>query len=192
MRNNQTRGVAIAALAVMISTAGVASANPTGPSYNYVDIGYVDLDLDGGGSIDGYGLTGSFALAEQFHIVADYIRVSEGILSADVTTLAGGWNMPLNPTTDFVARLGFVRAGARVTGFGSDSDNGWMVQGGIRSMVAPQFELNAFVTHTDVSGSDTSIGVGAVWHFTNNFGLSGGFDFSDGDRLSRLGVRFSF
>lgn len=192
MRNKQIRGVAIAALAVMVSTAGVASADQTGPSYNYVDFGYVDLDLDGAGSIDGYGLTGSFALAEQFHIVADYIRVSEFILTADVTTLAGGWNMPLNPTTDFVARLGWVRAGASVTGFGSESDNGWMVQGGIRSMVTPQFELNGFLTHTDLGDSDTGFSVGGVWHFTENFGLGGSLGFSDGDTTTSLGVRFSF
>lgn len=192
MRNKQTRGVAIAAMAVMISTAGVATANPTGPSYNYVDIGYLDLDLDGGGSIDGYGLTGSFAVAEQFHIFAGYARFSEGILTLDTTTLGGGWNMPLNQTTDFVARLGLVRVGASATGFGSASDNGWSVQGGIRSMVAPQFELNAFVTHTDVDGSDTAFSVGGVWHFTNNFGVSGGLSFSDGDTVKGLGVRFSF
>lgn len=183
----------IVAFAIAVAVPAIAAAQPDagGPSYTYADLGYLNLDVDGGGSIDGFGLRGSFAVNEQFHILAEYARVSDGPLSANTTTLAGGYSFPMAGTTDFVARLGFVNARAKAFGF-SASDDGWMAQAGVRSMVTPQFELNAFLTHTDVGGSDTAIGVGAAYHFSNNFGVVGNVDYSDGDSLAFVGVRFSF
>lgn len=76
-----------------------------GPSYNYIEAGYQSVDLDDGPTLDGYGLGGSFAVADNFHV------------------------------------------------FGS---------------------------------------IGAVYHFTHNFGLSGGVDASSDATGWNLGVRFSF
>lgn len=163
-----------------------------GPSYNYAQVSYVNADLDNGPTLDGIGLAGSFALTRNFHIAVDHLRVSDSPFRVETTTIAGGFNTPLNDATDFVARLGFVNARARVTGFGSASDDGWMAQAGLRSMVTETFEFNAFLTHTDVGGSDTAVGIGAVFHMTYQLALAGGVEFSDGDVLTHVGLRWSF
>lgn len=169
-----------------------AQSRDGSPSYGYAELGYAELGLDGGGSLGGFGLRGSFALSESAHLVADYVRLSEGPLTLGTTTLAAGFNMPVAATTDVVARVGFVNARADLTGFGDADDNGWMAQGGIRSMLTPAFEVNAFLTYTDVAGADTSVGIGAAYHFTDAFGAFGNVDFADGDSLAVVGIRFSF
>lgn len=183
----------------LFAVAGAAAANESsgGPTYTYAEVGYLNLDVDGGGSLDGLRIGGSIAINPEFHILADYLRVSDGPLMLDGTTLAAGFNMPLSGTTDFVARLGWVRAGAEFDmgaplGTLSDSDDGWMVQAGLRSMVSSELELNAFVTHTDVAGSDTAFSIGAVYSFTHAFGVFGNAEFADGGTLASVGVRFSF
>jgi hypothetical protein len=180
--------IAVVAAAALATPALAAER----PSYNYVEGAYVNLDIDEGGSIDGFGVTGSFAIGDMYHVMADYARLSETGFSGSVTTLAFGLNAPIAHNTDFVARIGWVNARASAFGF-SASDDGWMAQAGVRSMITPFVELNAFLTHTDVGGAtDTSIGAGAGYWFTRNFGVFGGFDYSDGDTLARVGLRLSF
>jgi hypothetical protein len=67
-----------------------------------------------------------------------------------------------------------------------------MAQVGLRSMITETFELNAFVTHTDVAGSDTAVGIGAVFHMAHQLALAGGLEYSDGDVLTHIGLRWSF
>lgn len=193
-RSRKALSVAIAA--ALLTAAGTAAANESsgGPSYNYAELGYLNLDVDGGGSLDGFRVGGSIAISPQFHILADYMQVSDNPVTLDGTTLAAGFNMPLGQgATDFVARVGWVRAGAEIDIINFDeSDDGWMAQAGLRSMVSPQLELNAFVTHTDVAGSDTAFSVGAVYSFSKAFGVFGNAEFADGGTLASVGVRFSF
>lgn len=193
------KALSAAVFAALFAGVGTAAADDSsgGPSYNYAELGYLNLDIDGGGSIDGFRIGGSFAVNPQFHILADYLQVADDFQKVDGTTLAAGFNMPLAGATDFVARIGWVRADADFDlgpplGTLSDSDDGWMIQGGLRSMLTPQFELNAFITHTDVAGSDTAFSVGAVYGFTRAFGVFGNAEFADGDTLASVGVRFSF
>lgn len=187
-----SRAVALAAGLLAGTGVAVADNSSGGPTYTYAELGYVNLDVDGGGSLDGFRLGGSIALNPQFHILADYLRVSDDPLTLDGTVLAAGFNMPLGGgATDFVARVGWVRAGAEIFGF-DESDDGWMVQGGVRSMVSPELELNAFITHTDVAGSDTAFSIGAVYRFANAFGVFGNAEFADGSTLASAGVRLSF
>lgn len=190
---------ALAVAAGLLAGAGFAVADDSsgGPTYTYAELGYLNLDIDDGGSLDGFRLGGSFAVNPQFHILAEYLDLCESGLSIDTTVLAAGFNMPLAGATDLVARVGWVHAGAEVDldpplGSLSDSDNGWMAQAGLRSMLTPQLELNGFVTHTDVAGSDTALSIGAVYRFSNAFGVFGNAEFADGSTLASAGVRFSF
>lgn len=164
-----------------------------GPSYNYIEAGYQSVDLDDGPTLDGYGLAGSFAVAENFHVFGGLGEVKKSPVTLTSSELGVGYNTPLTGTTDLVLRAAWVHGEVKASGFGSSSDNGWGAQAGVRSMLTEQFELNGFVTHVDLfDDSETGFSIGAVYHFTHNFGLSGGVDASSDATGWNLGVRFSF
>lgn len=179
-------------IAAVVLLAGVAPAMAAGPNYNYVEVAYDNVDIDGGGSIDGFDVAGSFAINDSFHVTGGYQYLKESPLTLTGLTVAGGYNLDLNETTDLVARLGLARATAKISGFGSGSDNGFVAQAGVRSMINDSFELNGFVTHVDAGGSETALELGAVYRFANNFGVTGGLAFSDDATTIRIGGRFSF
>lgn len=187
MRNNIVRSLA-AVLAVAPMAVSAAS-----PSYNYVDVGYVSADLDNGPSLDGYGLEGSFAINENFHVVAGYAEVSKSPFTLTTGSVSLGYNYAMTSTTDLVARAGWVNGRVKVSGFGSESDNGWGAQAGVRSMLSEQFELNGFVNYVDIfDDSDTSLEVGGVYHFTEVVGLGASVDFADDVTTWFVGLRLSF
>ena len=181
------RSIVFAAVLTAVAVPAVAA-----PSYNYAEIGYVNLDLDGGNA-DGFGAAGSYAIDDHFHVVGGIQRISDGGLSVTALTIAGGYRFAMSDTTDLVARAGLARARVGVSGFGSASENGWQVQGGVRSMLNPTLELNGFLTHSDVGGSDTTLGAGVVKTFNERVGVFGGIETNDdGDFLTTIGVRFGF
>lgn len=187
MRKNAIR----AAIAVIACSPMAALA--TGPTYNYLDAAYLSVDVDNGPTLDGFGVGGSFALTENFHVVADYSEVSDSPWTITSSGVALGWNHSLNNITDFVARAGWENGRVKVSGFGSESDNGWSVEAGLRSMLSPQFELNGFISHIDIfDGDEQALSVGGVYYFTPSVGLGAGVTLSDDATGWNVGVRFTF
>jgi hypothetical protein len=187
MHRNALRS-AIVAVAFMPMAAMAA-----GPTYNYIDAAYLSIDVDDGPTFDGFGVGGSFALTESFHVVGSYADVSKGPMSATTSAVSLGYNHSLNDITDLVARAGWVHGRAKISGFGSESDNGWSVEAGLRAMLSPQFELNGFITYVDLfDDDDTSLSVGGVYYLTHNIGLGAGVSFSDDATGWQVGFRFAF
>jgi hypothetical protein len=59
-------------------------------SYNYVDLAYVDQDIDGvGPSADGFGLRGSIGFAENWLAFAEYTSTS--VQGVDIEQIAVGF-----------------------------------------------------------------------------------------------------
>lgn len=175
-------------VAVLAAASAPAFAAEAGPSYNYADVGYVNVD----GDADGFGVEGSFAINEQFHVLGGAQRVSDGPVSATVLSLAGGYRFGLSDTTDFVARAGLARARVGVSGVGSANENGWMVQGGVRSMLNPTLEVNGFATVMDLGSTELGIGGGIVKTFSERVGAFAELELVDGDYAVSLGARFGF
>jgi hypothetical protein len=187
MRRNAIR----AAIAVIACSPMAALA--AGPTYNYLDASYLSVDVDNGPTLDGFGVGGSFALTENFHVLAKYGEVSKSPWTLTSSGVAIGWNHSLNNITDFVARAGWEHGRVKLSGFGSESDNGWSVEAGVRSMLTPQFELNGFISHIDIfDGDDQALSVGGVYYFTPAVGLGAGVSFSDDATGWQVGVRFAF
>lgn len=78
-------------------------------------------DPDGTRSMDGFGLGGSFALDERFHLRGDYMNVSSGRFRNNLATVAFGYNHALTgfvsvgANIDFFDDASFFRAGVRVS-----------------------------------------------------------------------------
>jgi hypothetical protein len=194
-------------LACALAASGsVAAAD--GPRYTYGEVGYLNLDFDEvngvGADGDGWTINGSAAVTDMVHLVAGYtdadIDVDDfgfGEISADYSQIVAGLgvNFAVADTVDLVGRIAYVRAEVDIDGFGDADDDGYALQAGVRAMVLPPLELNGGITYSDLGGDDgseTSVGIGAVYNFTDIFAVTAGASFGDDTQTIGLGVRLYF
>ena len=164
-------------ISLVLATAALAvsGAAIAGPSYTYVDIGYVvapgadevRIDANGTSVVDtattGYTLRGSFGFADIFHVGAGYadgeVGGGKGIntvagIGTDTTAynLYFGFNPAMTDNVDLVARIGYSFDEGKVAGSpntGTVESTAAFLQAGTRAMVSEKFELNAFATYVD-------------------------------------------
>lgn len=179
---------AIASLA--LATTAVFAASP---EYTYVEAAFVNMDIDGLGDDDGWGIGGSAEVGEHIFIFADYssIGLPGGV---DFNTLdAGiGYKSPISPTTDVNLSIGYIRFELDTSLFGNADEDGYVVDASLRSMVSNEFELNGGISYVDIgSGADdTFFHVGAVYSFNPSFAVFGDFSVSDDITTFMIGGRF--
>lgn len=176
-------------LVSFLALAGPALAQ--GISYNYIEGSYqrVELDdslvdVDG----DGFGIGGSFAVNDSWHIFGGYDATDFDFdVELDELVLGGGFRTALSNTADFVARFAYVRFDVS-SAFASVDDDGFGLSVGLRGMVADNVELAGFIDYVDLdqSGDDTSLRGEAWYQFQNNFAL--GFQLGTGDDVTRYGI----
>jgi hypothetical protein len=165
--------------------------------YTYAELGYVDTELDGDGfdaDGDGFGLRGSLAINQTFFVFAGY-QTLDFDFDVDLSTLevGGGARWPLSDKVDLIGRLGIVKAEADFGDFDAD-DDGFLLGGRVRGVVAPKFELEGGFDYRDLddAGDDTTIVLEGRYFFVEN--IAGGLSVSLGDDVTSLGlnVRMTF
>ena len=174
-----------ALLAVVLIAPAMAAG---GPSYNYVEAGYTYLDPDDFSYVDGFGGGASVALNKHAHLVADYDRVTGNGAKANLMRAAFGLNSYIGPSSDFIFRVGYAQAEA------GGREHGFLAEVGARVMFGGVLELNSFVTYYDdtLFGDDISLSVGAVYSFSERFGLSARVDASKERTVAQARIRYSF
>lgn len=186
----QSRILITAIIAAALNAPAVAYADS--PGYKYVEAGYVYADpevLDT--STDGIELAGSMALTDRIHLDASHIEVNDGSARYELSTLSLGWNHPLTDTTDVVTRAGYLREDANVVI--GESQSGYIVQFGSRSMITPRFEMNGFLNY--INAGDTGMGGGGFgvrFALGESFSVGANFDFYKDLTLLRGGLRYNF
>lgn len=177
---------------LMLPVAALAGS----PGYSYVEAGYAVTDVDGvDDNFDGFALNGSIEVADQFFLFAGYAQQSASPFGFDVDlksyTVGGGYAWPVSDTLDLYGKVGYVKSDFDVEGFGGD-DDGYSLAAGVRAFVLEQLELEAAITFVDLSdsGSDTSFGAAARWHFTKQFAVA--FEAGFGDDANSYGVAARF
>ncbi len=171
------------------------AAQADGMSYSYVDLGWVQTDIDGISSKpDGFGLRGSVGFGEHFFVFAEFSDQSVSSVDFEQYAVGLGGHWALSDRLDFVGRAGWVKGEASGGGFSFDAD-GYLVSAGLRGRLGENVELEGHVIHTDVGGSDgddTALAVGARWHFNRNFAIGAEYRHSDDSSTVLVGVRLSF
>lgn len=174
------------ALALVALAPFAASADDV--SYSYADISYQIGSIDPGGvDIDGFALEASGAFGDHWFVSFDYSDYSmDPVGDLSLMGLYFGWQNDM-----FFAKLGYVDGEA--VGF---SDSGYGFDLGVRSMVSDAFELNGHVGYSDIGNFETftNYGIGAVWYFGDNMGVSFNYDMMSGDfnDVDSMGVGFRF
>jgi Outer membrane protein beta-barrel domain len=180
-----------------------AFAEAEQPSYSFVDLGYLEVDLDES-EIEPTGMfaRGSLDLAENWFIFAGYAQADENAGGVDIDveefSVGAGFKTALSDTTSLYLAASYIAAEAEVDfpfgGSESFDEDGYGLDVGVRTMVTKRFELNGNVGYSD-SGEDDAVdfGVGAVWYLWDNVGLL--LEVSsdeDSNRQYMIGGRLSF
>jgi hypothetical protein len=175
----------------VVSATAAADINYNFIQGSYGQIEVDDVDADG----DGFGIEGSVALTDRFHLFGGY-TTADMDFGVDLSQLEAGvgFNSPISETVDLIASLAYVSAEVDPPGPGSVDDSGYAVGLGLRAMMTPQLELNGGIEFVDLddSGDDTGFGAGFLYSFTDQFaaGLSG--DWSDDFSSYQLNARMLF
>jgi len=181
---------------VLLSLALSASASAKEFDYNYFSLSYGniefdDVNVDG----DGFGLAGSYAINEDFHVFAGY-QAAGLDFGIDVSTLGAGigYHTSLTPVVDLVASVSYQYIDFDAPGPGDADDNGLGLGVGLRFAASEEIELNAGISYVDFSdsGDDTSFGVGGLYSFTDAFALGLAAEWSDDVTSYTLTGRFYF
>jgi hypothetical protein len=184
------------------------SANAEGISYSYAELNYIadqEFDISGAGSDDGDGFNfnASFAIDDTFFVNGGYSDTSLDDTNSDITSfnVGVGGRSPLSSTVDAFGVVSYENVEVDVGGAGSVDDDGFGIAGGLRGLVATNFELNGQVKYTDIGDADGwGFKVGALYGFAPNWAAGADFSSSeledggadlDIDEL-RVGVRYIF
>ena len=181
---------------VILSLAFSVSATAAEFDYNYFSICYGttdfdDINVDG----DGFGVEGSYALNNDYHVFGSY--ESAGLdFGVDATTFSAGlgYNRGMTETVDLVARLSYEYIEFDAPGIGDVDDSGIGLGLGLRIAASNELELNAGIEHIDYSdsGGDTGFAAAGLYNFTDTFSLGFGGKWSDDVSSYTLSGRFYF
>jgi len=163
-------------------------------SYSYVDLAYVDTEIDGvGPSLDGFGLRGSAGFSQNWFAFGEFAAQSANGVDLDTYAVGLGGHYRLADNLDLVGRLGWTKVEISSGPFDAD-DDGYLVDLGLRGRVGDAVELEGGARYTDFSdgGDATSLFFGGRFHFNETWAL--GAEYQDGDDTSSIlaYVRASF
>ncbi|MFK8010489.1 MAG: hypothetical protein AB8B80_00515 [Marinicellaceae bacterium] len=164
--------------------------------YNYLEIGYGQLDLNRSVSANGIYLDGSIGISEQLYLGAHYENRADQGLDFDRYDLTFGFHTNGIGSTDFYfdARVGKFK-------YDNVDGNSSGLFAGSRSALGERFELITKLGLIHVEGIDHEDGdsinfyeasIKGLYKFTEKQALSLSLEGFDGDIGGRIGYRFSF
>jgi hypothetical protein len=192
--------------ALALSTSAIA-----GPSWTYVDLGFVVGDGSDDEDLTGYGLRGSFGFGDLWHIQADVAQFEQNggkgnagpPAGTDNTlyTIRGGIHPAVTDNTDFVLDISYSGAEDE-SGTAKVKPKEYGIRTGVRSNIG-NLELRTFIAlvsrDNDQDGDASSTvlrivpTIGGQYNFSDAWSV--GIDTSlddDQNNISDLYVRWSF
>ena len=186
----------------LLATVPFAASAADGINYNYAQAGYAHLNGDQDVKADGFTLEGSVAVAPNWHLFAgtQQLKDKDYDIGVDEWKLGAGFNTPVSANTDFVARGAYqklktddIYAGGVKLANGADLD-GFSLEAGVRSALAPNFEGYAMAGYEDGDNYDGDFygRLGGTVTFNPNWGVNADVKLADGDTQWFVGPRFTW
>ncbi len=165
-------------LTVLALLALTAPALAETPSYNFIQGGFqrVEIDDDFGPTIDGdgFGLAGSFEVADNFHVFGGYSSTGfDFSVDLNQISLGGGYHEEISANTSFFANLAYVNLELETGSFGSVDESGVGAAIGLRSMISDRLELEGSIGYVDLGNELDGFSFGGVarYSFSDSFAL---------------------
>jgi hypothetical protein len=166
-------------------------------SYSYVELAYDESDFDVGGARnvdgDGFTLSGSFRINDDWHAFASYGNddLDFGI-NLHTWEIGAGYRYPVRNNVDLYGRVLYIRRNANLTGPLDGDDDGLGLQFRVRGRLNQRVELEGGIQYVDVGGTDTSLQGSARYHFTKQLSAAVGLTLlGDHDGIG-VSARYSF
>ena len=172
------------------------------PRWDMASISYQSSDVDGE-KLTGLSVLISKSLGENFFVVSRYgsfsgdMEVSNVSVDLYFTNLSVGLGSrySIAKNTDFFGVLSYENVEIENSApeyYLSDSNSGYGLQIGVRSMISEKVELNGSINYVDIEDeSETGFGVSALYNFTGQFSAGVGYSQSgDVDSMSVSAVCF--
>ncbi|MGH6717882.1 MAG: outer membrane beta-barrel protein [Alphaproteobacteria bacterium] len=188
-------------MALALAAALPVSAQAAELSYNFIELDYARMNIDGvGGDFDpdGFGLKGSFELGEKMYAFGSYLRGSDDVSGIDIdvdqTQLGLGYRHGVSDTADFIAELSWINQSVDAGSFGGADGNGGRLSAGFRGVMAENFEGYAKANYTDGGDFDGDFSgtLGAQVKFNPTWGVTGEAEFGSDANIYMIGLRASF
>lgn len=165
-------------------------------SYNFLDAGYVRVDIDDfSEDADGFLLRGSFEVTENIFLFGGYRDLGADVGGFDIDVsdfnLGVGYAWPVGNASSLYGKLSYVSAEADSFGVSVD-DTGYGLALGLRSRPTTNVELEGYVDYVDLSdlGDETSFGAAARFFVTPQFALAAEVLFGDESTSYGAGLRW--
>lgn len=181
-----SRSTLALALALALPASGAVAQSATGISWSYFDFGYqhVAPDEDALEDGNGFGVRGSGAINENWHVFLGWNRTqlegaqgftAEGDLPGTVSVdddldrynVGIGYNLPVAARTDLFARVGYERIGSADFDVviadqaplraKLESTDGFSVEVGVRAAFAANFEAGASVRYLSFDDPEVNL-----------------------------------
>jgi len=169
--------------------------------YNFVELDYGRTTVDDNNvdvDFDGFGVKGSVKVAEPVYLFGSYQQGSDEILGVDVDLnqyqVGVGFRHAISDRADFIGELSYLNQDIEVGNFGSDSVDGGKISGGVRGLLADNFEgyVKAnYIDGGDYDGDFTGT-LGAQVMFNETWGLTGEAELGSDVKTYMIGLRASF
>lgn len=177
-------------LAVLAALSAPCAASADDFDYSYGEASIVNLSpAHGGSSLSGGEFDGSYAFSSQIHGIAGFQHVACCSVSQNTLDLGGGWNTKLAEQIGLFVDGEFLSVNAS----GNGNHTGWGAIGGLRAWLAPKFELDGYVRHTDI-GSDTenTLGVRALYSIDFHWRVFAAYSNDSAADTFMVGARYAF
>lgn len=176
-------------LAPQVATAQSNVTNPVDVSYSYADLRFVNVDRNGG---DGFRVSGSWEADPNWLLVGS-ITALDYNNNVDTTLLeiGGGYVWHYTDQFDLLSTLRLVRSEVDTPGSNTD-DSGFALSAGTRGLLAPQFEIRAFVNHINLDNSDTYLELAGDYYLTEQFSAGISLEFAGDNDAFTIGARWYF
>ncbi|MEP1742194.1 MAG: porin [Kangiellaceae bacterium] len=159
------------------------------PSFDYVEFGFTEYDSDGLGKLDGFELTASKELNNNFYVAGDLARVNEGGFDLDTMTIGVGYKNQFSSNSTFFSEIDF----AKIKNSNDFDENGFQVTAGIRSMLGKNLELKAAVEYLDINDVDeTSYVVGGAYNLNSDLAVYADYTYESELSKYGVGIRYNF
>ena len=177
-------------MASLLST-GIYAQAENNISYNYLELGFDYVDLQGQNHADGFYLNGSFDLNDSWYMGGYIDRDSVHELDFDQLGIFVGFHKSMSTRTDFYTELDL----GRVDVANSDSTT-YGISVGTRTAFTDKFELISKFGYTHNNRFDDGffkVGVKGLFKFNESHAITLGVENYDFDDVrASIGYRYTF
>lgn len=168
----------ISILAIALSS----TINAGEVKWDIMELSNQKFDVDGLADFKGLGFSGTTLLTDNILLTfskrklkGDLVMQGYNVnMKLDQLSFGLGAKAEISRHTDFFFMLQHVKVALKTSiqqYSAKVKANGTSAQMGVRSMVADNFELTAYLNHVDIASSSTSVVYGGHYHFSDEFSL---------------------